>query len=90
MTTLYLTEPHALVRKDGDTLLVDIRADEKRGTEKRRVRVPLIKVTQVVVYGDVTLTSPALAALLEQGVDVCFCSAYCLSSAVVADPTSGR
>ncbi len=76
MATLYLTEPRALVRKDGDTLLVDIPADAQRGSEKRRVRVPLLKVTQVVVYGDVTLTSPALAALLEQRVDVCFCSAY--------------
>ncbi len=62
MATLYLTEPRSLVRKDGDTLLVHIPADEKRGAEKRQVRVPLIKVTQVVVYGDVTLTSPALAA----------------------------
>lgn len=76
MATLYLTEARALVKKDGETLLVQIPADEKRGTEKRQVRVPLMKVTQVVVYGDVTLTSPALTALLEQGTDICFCSAY--------------
>ncbi len=76
MATLYLTEPRSLVKKDGDTLLVHIPKDEERGTEKRKVRVPLIKVDQVVVYGDVTLTSPALAALLEQQVDVCFCSYY--------------
>jgi CRISPR-associated protein Cas1 len=76
MATLYLTDPHSVVRKDGDTLTVDIPADKERGTEKRRVRIPLIKVTQVVAYGDVTLTGPALAALLEQGVDVCFCSAW--------------
>ena len=74
MATLYLTEPHALVRKDGDTLLVHIPGDEKRGAPQRQVRVPLMKVTQAVVYGDVTLTSPALTALLEQGADVCFCS----------------
>ena len=36
----------------------------------------LIKITQAVVYGDVTLTSPALTALLEQQADVCFCSRY--------------
>lgn len=76
MATLYLTEPHALVKKDGETLLVQIPADAARGTEKRQVRVPLIKVSQVVVYGDVTLTSPALTALLDQGSDICFCSAY--------------
>jgi CRISPR-associated protein Cas1 len=76
MATLYLTEPRSLVKKDGDTLAVHIPEDKERGTEKRQVRVPLIKVTQVVAYGDETLTSPALAALLEQGTDVCFCSAY--------------
>ncbi len=76
MATLYLTEPRSLVKKDGETLVVRIPANEEQGTQKRKVRVPLIKVTQVVVYGDVTLTSPALAALLEQHTDVCFCSRY--------------
>ncbi|HDQ71092.1 MAG TPA: type I-D CRISPR-associated endonuclease Cas1 [Chloroflexi bacterium] len=76
MATLYLTEPRSLVKKDGDTLMVHIPADEERGTEKRKVRVPLMKVTQVVVCGDATLTSPALAALLAQQADVCFCSYY--------------
>jgi CRISPR-associated protein Cas1 len=74
MATLYLTERRSLVKKDGDTLVVHIPEDKERGTQKRKVRVPLIKVTQVVVYGDVTLTSPAMAALLEQRSDVCFCS----------------
>ena len=76
MTTLYVTEPRSLVRKDGDTLLVDIPADKDKGTDKRSVRVPLVKVDQMVVYGDSTVTSPALAALLDQRVEVCFLSAY--------------
>jgi CRISPR-associated protein Cas1 len=76
MATLYLTEPRSLVKKDGDTLVVRIPEDKERETPKRKVRVPLTKVTQVVVYGDVTVTSPALAALLEQKADVCFCSYY--------------
>lgn len=76
MATLYLTEPRSLVKKDGDTLIVHIPEDKERGTAKRKVRVPLIKITQAVVYGDVTLTSPALVALLEQQADVCFCSYY--------------
>jgi CRISPR-associated protein Cas1 len=74
MATLYLTEQRSVVRKDGDTLVVQIPADKERGTEKRKVRVPMMKVDQVVVYGDSTVTSPALLALLEQGVDVCFLS----------------
>jgi len=76
MATLYLTEPRSLVKKDGETLVVHIPENAERGTVKRKVRVPLIKVTQVVVYGDVTLTSPAMAALLEQHADICFCSHY--------------
>jgi CRISPR-associated protein Cas1 len=76
MASLYLTEPRSLVKKDGDTLVVDIPENKERETAKRKVRVPLIKITQVVVYGDVTLTSPAMAALLEQGADICFCATY--------------
>lgn len=73
MTTLYLTEPYSTVRKDGDTLVVNIPANEAAGTEKRSVRVPLLKVEQVVVLGDSTVTTPALLALLEQNAEVCFC-----------------
>lgn len=73
MTTLYLTEPRSLVKKDGDTLLVSIPADKTKGTAARNVRVPMMKVTQVVVMGDSTVTTPALLALLDQKVDVAFC-----------------
>ena len=76
MTTLYLTEPRSLVKKDGDTLVVYIPENKASGAEKRKVRVPLLKVSQVVAYGDVTLTSPALMALLTQGAEVCFCSHF--------------
>jgi CRISPR-associated protein Cas1 len=74
MATLYLTEQRSFVRKDGDTLVVQIPANKERGTDKRKVRVPLIKVDQVVVLGDSTVSTPALLALLEQKADVCFCS----------------
>lgn len=74
MTTLYLTEPHSTVRKDGDTLLVKIPADKEQGTEACEVRIPLIKIEQVVVLADSTLTTPALLALLEQRADICFCT----------------
>jgi CRISPR-associated protein Cas1 len=73
MTTLYLTEPHSIVRKDGDTLTVKIPANAATGAVERTVRIPLLKVEQVVVLGDSTVTTPALLALLEQNADVCFC-----------------
>jgi CRISPR-associated protein Cas1 len=73
---LYVTEPYSVVRKDGDTLLVNIPADEKSGKEARKVSVPLIKVDEVVILGDSTLTAPALAALLEQRAAITFLDAY--------------
>ena len=74
MTTLYLTEPHSTVRKDGDTLIVKIPANKEQGIAAHDVRVPLIKIEQVVVLADSTLTTPALLALLEQKADICFCT----------------
>lgn len=95
MSTLYVTEQHALVKKDGDTLIVQIPEDKckdakppaegenamanvetEHGRKLRVVRVPLIKVDQVVVFGDATITSPALHALLGNRVEVCFLSYY--------------
>ncbi len=76
MTTLYLTIPGSFVKKDNDTLIVHIPANEAQQTAKRKVRVPLMKVSQVVVYGSISLTSPVLTTLLAQGSDVCFCSGY--------------
>jgi len=71
---LYLTEQRSIVKKDGDTLVVKIPPNKEKGTEKRTVRLPLIKVDQVIVQGDSTVTTPALLALLEQRADICFCS----------------
>ena len=76
MTTLYVTEPQSIVRKDGDTLLVTVPSDEKSGRAAHKVSIPLVKVDQVVVLGDSTLTAPALAALLEQRTEITFLGAY--------------
>lgn len=76
MTTLYLTEQFSFVKKDGDTLIVQIPANKRQGTEKRKVRVPLMQVDQVVIFGDITVTTPALLALLEQQAEVCYLSYY--------------
>ncbi|MBX3013024.1 MAG: type I-D CRISPR-associated endonuclease Cas1 [Caldilineaceae bacterium] len=73
MTTLYLTEPYSVVNKDGETLTVKIPANQEAGTAARKVTIPLMKVEQVVVLGDSTVTTPALLALLDQNADICFC-----------------
>ncbi len=74
MTTLYLTEQYSILKRDGDTLIVHIPTNEETGREKRKVRVPMMKVDQVVVVGNCTVTTPALLALLEQKAEVCFLS----------------
>lgn len=76
MTTVYVTEPNALVRKDGDTLLVEVPGDKAREKAPHKVRIPLAKVSQVVIQGNSTVTSPALSALLSQQVEVCFLSQH--------------
>ena len=72
MATLYLSDQYAIVRKDGDCLLVEPPKGRANGLEK--TRVPLTKIEDVVVLGNITLTSGAVRALMEQGVDVTFMS----------------
>jgi CRISPR-associated protein Cas1 len=79
--TLYLTEDHATVRRDSeDCLLVQI--PEHRGENgtvvnpAQKRRIPLIKVDDVVVAGDVTLTAAAIHLLLEKNVEIHFLNSY--------------
>jgi len=69
VATLYLTEQHSYVHKDGETLVV-------RKADKSKVTVPMLKVDQVVVLGDVTLSAATIEALLVGGVEVCFCTRW--------------
>lgn len=81
MPTLYLTEDYALVRRDGeDSLLVQI--PERRAKDgatpapARKERIPLIKIDEVVVLGEVTLTASALHLLLERDIEITFLGHY--------------
>ena len=76
MATLYLTEQQTLVHKDGDTLVVDIPADNEKKQPKRKIRVPLLKIERVVVQGNSTITSPALAAMLENHIEITFLTSH--------------
>ncbi len=74
MTTLYLTEDLALVRRDTeDCLLVQIpeRRDAQGATiEAVKKRLPLNKIEDVVVMGEVTLTASAVHLLLERNIEI--------------------
>ena len=81
MPTLYLTEEQALVRRDGeDSLLVQI--PERRAKDgatpapARKERIPLIKIDEVVVLGEVTLTASAMHLLLERNIEITFLGHY--------------
>jgi CRISPR-associated protein Cas1 len=72
MATLYLTEQQTVVKKEGDTLAVHMPENKATGQAKRKIRVPLTKIDRVVVQGNATLTSPAIAALMERRAEVTF------------------
>lgn len=81
MPTLYLTENQALVRRDSeDCLLVQI--PERRGKDgaasspARKERIPLVKIDDVAVMGEVTLTASALHLLLERNIEITFLGHY--------------
>jgi CRISPR-associated protein Cas1 len=86
VSTLYLSEPYSVVKREGEALRVQIPARE--GQAARVVRVPLIKVDQVVVFGNVTLTTPVVHHLLEQRIAVHYLSERGRSyGSVVPDPS---
>lgn len=76
MTTLYVTEPYSVIKKEGETLVVNVPADERNNKPVRKIEVPTIKVSEVVVLGDSTFTAQALAALLDQKVEITFLNAF--------------
>jgi len=75
MATLYLTEQYSVVKIEGEALRVQFPAERVSKRAGKVVRVPLAKVEQVMVLGDITLTTPALHALLERRIAVHYLSA---------------
>lgn len=59
---LHVQAPGARVRKSGETLLVEV--------EEETTKVPLIRVSELALYGPVSVTTPALHELMRRGVPV--------------------
>lgn len=76
MPTVYLTEQQSVVKKEGDTLIVQLPNPQDKSEPRRKIRIPLIKVDRVVVQGNITLTSPALAALLDVHAEITLLDPY--------------
>ena len=77
MPTLYLTEDYALVRRDSEDCLL-VRIPERKGKNgttpapARKERIPLVKIDDVVVMGEVTMTASALHLLLDRNIEITF------------------
>ena len=69
MSTLYVTQQDVVLRKTDERLKVT----QKGST---LLDVPMLKVSQVVVFGRVTVTAATLQALLERQVPVCYLSQH--------------
>src|SRR5690606_21025812 len=65
MRTVYVTQPGAVLRRDGGLLRVWTRAGCV-------ARVSMHDLAQIVLMGSITLTPAALDLMLERGVDVVF------------------
>ncbi|MBK9750823.1 MAG: CRISPR-associated endonuclease Cas1 [Chloroflexi bacterium] len=69
MTTVYVREHGAVIRKSGEVLRVT-------SGNTDLLRIPLADLTQLVLMGNVQLTTPAAILLLRMEVDVVFMSYY--------------
>ena len=66
---LYVDEPGCAIKKTSERILV--------AKENEIIRdIPLIHLGQVVISGNVNLTTPAMQTLLHEGIPVVFLSAY--------------
>lgn len=76
MSVLYLTEQYATLTIDGDVLVIKIPEHQDSGRIAQKKRIPLIKVTHVVIFGNITITTPCIQALLAQKVEVTLLGRY--------------
>lgn len=69
MSTVYLTDPGAVVRQSSQHLVVT-------KDNARLKTIPLLKLERLVIFGHVQLTTEAIHALLKEGVDVAFLTGH--------------
>jgi CRISPR-associated protein Cas1 len=69
MSTLYLTQQDTMLRKVDERLKV---------TRKKEtlLDLPLIKVSEVVIFGRVSVTGATVSALLERGIEICYLTTH--------------
>lgn len=69
MSTLYITQQDSVLRKVDERLKIT-----QNG--QTLLDIPLIKVSQVVLFGRVTVTAATVVSLMEHGIGLCYLSEY--------------
>jgi len=67
VAVLYVVEQGAVLRKTGDRFLIE-------KDDSVVASVPALKIEQVVIFGNVQLTTPAIVYMLKNGIDTVFLS----------------
>jgi len=67
MATLYITEQHSIIRKTSDRLIVE-------KNKEVLLEVPCLKLDTVLIYGNVQVTTQALAEMLDHGIELAILS----------------
>lgn len=83
MPSLYVVEQGAKIKKERRRLVVT-------KDEQELQSVPLIKVDQVLIFGNVGITTPALTWLMEQDIEVIFCDQHGRYRGRVVGPSGGQ
>ncbi|MGQ9632206.1 MAG: CRISPR-associated endonuclease Cas4g/Cas1g [bacterium] len=65
----YATEQYTTLGVTGERLIM-------KKEDKVMAEIPLIKIDQVIVEGNLFVTNPAIWALLERGIELCFLSPH--------------
>ena len=67
MSALYIQEQGAVVSKQGERIIVSSNGE-------KRIDIPIIKIDNLALRGNVHVTTPALHLLMRNGVDVSYIS----------------
>lgn len=65
--TLYITQQGSVLKKVSRRLVVF-------NNEEKIAEIPIIKVSRIMLFGNIQVTAQAIAFLLDSGIDVCYLS----------------
>ena len=80
MATLYLIEQNTIIRKTGDRLLICKKPPARKTTtthvtqEEIILEIPCADIDQVMIFGNIGVTTPALHKLLKHDIELAFFS----------------